>query len=185
MNSPTGQTRRRVSRLMAQTMRTRARMCLLWVSLTLLPILGVKSPEYPNFWGVNMRFQAKQAKYWKFHVIETTASISTTFGTTIETIKKSPWVLPIGPNKSKMADGRHFEKKTVKSLYLCNCLTDFDKIWYSDAYWPLTANFWKCKMAAAANLKNHRNRDISVTVWPIFTKYGTLMQNVSLNRSDY
>ena len=37
------------------------------------------------------------------------------------------------PNKSKMADGRHFEK-TVKSLYLCNRLTDFDKIWYSDAY---------------------------------------------------
>jgi len=35
-----------------------------------------------------------------------------------------------------MADGRHFEK-TVKSLYLCNRLTDFDKVWYSDAHWPL------------------------------------------------
>ena len=33
------------------------------VSLTLLPILGVKSPENPNFWGVNRRFQAKRAKY--------------------------------------------------------------------------------------------------------------------------
>jgi len=30
---------------------TRARMCLLGVSLTLLLILGVKSPENPNFWG--------------------------------------------------------------------------------------------------------------------------------------
>ena len=44
-----------------------------------------------------------------------------------------------------MADGRHFEK-TVKSLYLCNRLTDFDKIWYSDAHWPPTAvrplKFW-------------------------------------------
>jgi len=39
-----------------------------------------------------------------------------------------------------MADGRHFEKKTVKSLYLCNRLTDLDKIWYSDSYWPLTAD---------------------------------------------
>jgi len=37
------------SRLMAKTTRTRARICLLWVSLTLLPILGVKSPENPNF----------------------------------------------------------------------------------------------------------------------------------------
>ena len=84
------------SRLMAQTTRTRARMCLLGVSLTLLLILGVKSPENPNFWGVNRRFQAKRAKYWNFHVMETTASISTKFCTTIETIKWSSWVVPIG-----------------------------------------------------------------------------------------
>jgi len=51
------------SRLMAQTTRIRARMCFLGVSLTLLPILGVKSPENPNFWGVNRLFQAKRAKY--------------------------------------------------------------------------------------------------------------------------
>ena len=84
------------SRLVAQTMRIRARMCLLGVSLTLLPILGVKYAETPNFWGVNRRFQAKRAKYWKFHVIETNASISTKFCTTIETNKKSSWVVPIG-----------------------------------------------------------------------------------------
>jgi len=29
--------------------------------------------------------------------------------------------------------------KTVKSPYLCNRLTDFDKIWHNDAYWPPTA----------------------------------------------
>ena len=39
-------------------------------------------------------------------------------------------------------------------------------------------------MAAAAILKNHENRDISVMVWPIFTKFGTLVQNGSLNHSD-
>ena len=38
------------SRLMAQTTRIRARMCLLWVSLILLPILGVESPKTP-IWG--------------------------------------------------------------------------------------------------------------------------------------
>jgi len=37
------------SRLMAQTMRTRTRMCLLGVSLMLLPNLGVKYPQNPNF----------------------------------------------------------------------------------------------------------------------------------------
>ena len=62
-----------------------------------------------------------------------------------------------------MADGRHFEKKTVKSPYLCNRLIDFDEIWYSDAHWHHTVDlplkfpiFWKSKMAAAAILKNHK-----------------------------
>jgi len=84
------------SRLMAQTTPTRARMCLLGVSLTLLPISWVKSPppKKNNFWVVNRRFQAKQIQYWKFHIIETTASISTKFCTT-ETIKRSSWVVPI------------------------------------------------------------------------------------------
>jgi len=36
-------------------------------------------------------------------------------------------------NKSKMADGRHFEK-SVKSQCLCNRLTDFDEIWHGDEY---------------------------------------------------
>ena len=31
-------------------------------------------------------------------------------------------------------------KKTVKTPYLCNRLTDFDDIWYSDVFWPLTAD---------------------------------------------
>ena len=101
------------SRLMAQTTWTRARMCLLGVSLTLLPILGVKSPENSNFWGVNRRFQAKRAKYWKFHVIETTASISTKFCTTIETIKNSSWVVPIGAQHIQGAWRPPFWKKPL------------------------------------------------------------------------
>ena len=86
-----------------------------------------------------------------------------------------------------MADGRHFEKKTVKSPHLCNRLTYFDNTGYNDAYWLLTAClllkfqfFWKTKVAAVAILKNHKNHDISVQVWPIFTKFGKLMQNGSL-----
>jgi len=37
-----------------------------------------------------------------------------------------------------MADGRHFEKKPVKSPYLSNHLTDFDGIWQVDANWTPT-----------------------------------------------
>jgi len=51
---------------------------------------------------------------------------------TVQTIEKIE--LP----KSKMADGHHF--KTVKSPYLHNRLTDFDKIWHGDADWPPTGD---------------------------------------------
>jgi len=37
-----------------------------------------------------------------------------------------------------MVDGRHFEKKTVKSPYLSNRFIDFDEIWHTGADWPHT-----------------------------------------------
>ena len=63
MNSPTGQTRRRIFTLDGSNDAASCKDVPLGVSLTLLPILGVKSPENPNFWGVDRRFQAKRAKY--------------------------------------------------------------------------------------------------------------------------
>ena len=63
MNSPTGQTRRRIFTLDGSNDADSRRDVLLGVSLTLLPILGVKSPKNLNFGGVNRRFQAKRAKY--------------------------------------------------------------------------------------------------------------------------
>jgi len=101
------------SRLMAQTTRIWARMCLLGVSLTLLPILAVKYPQNPNFGGVNRRFQAKRAKHWKFHVIETNASISTKFCKTIETNKNSSWVVSIGAQQIQDGGRPPFWKKPL------------------------------------------------------------------------
>ena len=120
-------------------------MCLLGVSLTLLPILGVKSPENPNFWCVNRRFKAKRAKYWKFHVIETTASISTKF---LHNDRDHQVVVVGGPNRRPTNPRWRTAAilKTVKSPYLCNRLTDFVEIWHGDAHWPPTAvrplKFW-------------------------------------------
>ena len=169
---------------MAQKTLTRARMYLLGVSLTMLLILGVKSPENPNFWGVNRRFQAKRAKYWKFR------NYCIDFNQILHNDRDHQVVVVGGPKKSKMADGRHFEKNPVKSLYLCNRLTDLDKIWYNDAYSPLTAGLWlKFRIFENSSWrqppcwKSQKNRDLSATVWPICTKCGTLMQNGSLNRS--
>ena len=69
--------------------------------------LGMKYPQNPNFWGVNRRFQAKRAKYWKLHVIETTASILTKFGVTTETTKWLSWVVPVGAQQIQYG-GRPF-----------------------------------------------------------------------------
>ena len=58
--------------------------------------------------------------------------------------------------------------KTVKSPYLCNCLTDFDEIWHDDAYWPPTAErfrfFLKIQDGGSRHVENYKNRDISATV---------------------
>jgi len=61
-------------------------------------------------------------------------------------------------------------KKTVKSPYLCSHLTDFDEIWYSDEYWPLTPHrplkirIFEIQHGGGRHLENYKNRDISVTV---------------------
>ena len=84
------------SRLMAQMTRTRTTTCL-WGGFRwyCTQFWGVKYPQNPNFRGLNRRFQAKRAKYWKVHVIEPTASILTKFGTTIQTTKWTSCVVPI------------------------------------------------------------------------------------------
>ena len=93
-------------------------------------------------------------------------------------------------HKSKMADGRHFENRKITiSLQPC------DRLWWNLAQWHMLvpyggssvkiSNTWKSNMVAADILKeNNKNRDISATVWPIFTKFRTLMQNGSLNLSN-
>jgi len=81
MNSPTGQTRRRIFTLGGSNDAD---------SRKDVPFGGFVDIA-PHFWGVTRRFQAKLAKYWKFHVIETTASILTKFGITIEITKWSSW----------------------------------------------------------------------------------------------
>jgi len=42
----------------------------------------------------------------------------------------------------------------------------------------------KIQDGGSRHLENHKKRDILAAVLPIFTKFGTLMQNKSLNRSD-
>ena len=96
MNSPTGQNRRRIFTLDGSNDADSRKDVHFVGFVDIAPHFRGEIPENPNFWGVNRRFQAEWAKYRKFDVIETTATISTKFCITIETIKWSSWVIPIG-----------------------------------------------------------------------------------------
>ena len=133
IDSPTGQTRRRIFTLDGWNDAYSREDVPFGVSLTLFPIFGVKSPENPNFWGVNRRFQARRAKCWKFHVIETIASISTKFCTTIETIKKSSWVVPVGAQQIQDGGQLPFWKKNPLNRYI------------SATVWPILIRFGTVK----------------------------------------
>ena len=114
MNSPTGQTRRRIFTLDGSNDADSRKDVPFGGFVDIAPNFWGEIPQKPQFWG---RFQAKRAKYWKFHVIETNASISTKFCKTIETIKYSSWVVQIGAQQIQNGGGRHLEK-SQKSRYL-------------------------------------------------------------------
>jgi len=57
------------SRMMTQTTRSRARMCLLWDLFTWLPILGGQNCPKPPILSVNTSFQAKLAKSKNVHMV--------------------------------------------------------------------------------------------------------------------
>jgi len=63
MNSPTGQTRRGIFTLDGSNDADSRKDVPFGDFVDIAPILGIKSLENPNFWGVNRRFQAKRAKY--------------------------------------------------------------------------------------------------------------------------
>ena len=171
MNSPTGQTGRRIFTLDGSNDADSHKDVPFGGFVDIAPHFGGEIPRNPNFWGVNRRFQAKTGKILK---VSCYRNYCIDFNQILLNDRDHQELIEGGPNRRPTNPRWRTAailKKTVKSLYLCSHLTDFDKIWYSDAYWPLTADislkfriFAKSKMVAAAILKNHKNRDISVTV---------------------
>jgi len=92
--------------------------CAFWVFVDIASHNGCEIPPKPHFVGVNKRFQAKQAKYWKFHVIETTASILTKFCRTIETrtTKWTSWVIPIASQQIEDGGRPPFKKRLNRHI---------------------------------------------------------------------
>jgi len=98
-----------------------ARMGFLGVALILLPFsLWNRPPQ--KFWGVNRHFPAKHAKYSNFHITKTTECIPTKLCS-----KYSLCMVPKCTHKSKWQTDAIF-KKIEKLPYLCNHLTNVDKL---------------------------------------------------------
>jgi len=107
--------------------------------------LGVLTPEIllsPYDWLVDLKIICSTNPIWHTAAI-LKKMINCYISGTVQPISMKFCMLPhIGPpnatkcskipfEKSKMADGRHFEKREMR--YLCSRLSDFDKIWYGDA----------------------------------------------------
>ena len=63
MNSPTGQTRRRIFTLDGSNDADSRKDVPFGGFVDIVPHFRGEIPENPNFWGVNRSFQAKRAKY--------------------------------------------------------------------------------------------------------------------------
>jgi len=91
------------SRMMAQTTRTRIRMCLCLIWSHGFPYRGSNLPQNIYFLGANRRFQAKLAKSKNVYIIKTTESIPTKCCPVIKTTKCPTWVVPT--HASQIQDG--------------------------------------------------------------------------------
>ena len=143
------------SRMMAQTTRTRARMCLFGIGSHGSPFRGQK-PQEPTYFGAWIGAFKPNSQNRKTCIL---SKLSHRFRTHF-----AQWYEPLNAirgwsrhthHKSKMADGRHLGK-IEKSPYLSCNSSNFDEIWHDDAVrpsWPFKIwNFEKCKLAAAAIL---------------------------------
>ena len=141
-----------LSRMMAQTTRTRARMCLFGFFSHCTPFRGSKTPKI--FWGVNIRFQAKLVKskkraYYQNYCIDSNQILHS------ETTKCPSWVVPT--HALQIQDGGRppsWKNRKIVIGNLSSGSSDFDEIWHADAIRPS----WPFRPLKIWNFKNPRWR---------------------------
>ena len=108
------------SRLMAQTTRTLARMCLLGVLLILLLIFGGEIPPKPHFWG---REQALSSQTGKLLKVSCYRNYCIDFNQIWHNDRNHQVVIVGGPNRRQTNPRWRTAailKKNFKSPYLCD-----------------------------------------------------------------
>ena len=115
------------------------------------PFMG-KSPQNPDFGGMNRHFPAKLAKYLNFYIMKTTEWIPTKFWQ-IKTSNYSYWVVPKCTPLSKPPFWKL--KKNAISLQLFGCFWQILALWYT---WTSAGD-----------------RPLKLTAWPILMKCSMVM----------
>jgi len=137
-------------------------------------------PQNSQKGGVNMRFQAKCAKYSNFCIIKTTMQFQPNFEQWWRPPNSSCGSSQNLPHISKMTDDRHLEKRI--NCYISATVppisTKFCMLTHIGPLNPKRCSknqfFFKSKMADDRHFENVKC-DISATVWPILVKFGMVM----------
>ena len=139
INSPTGQTRRRIFTLDGSHDADSRKDVPFGGFVYIAPYFRGKIPRKPQFLGREQAFSSQTGKILK---VSCYRNYCIDFKQILQNDRDHQVVVVGGPNRRPTNPRWRTAAilKTVKSSYVCNRLTDFDKIWCSDAYWPLTAD---------------------------------------------
>jgi len=139
MNSPTGQTRRRILTLDGLNDADSRKDVPLWGFFDIAPHFGGEIIRKPQFWGRELAFSSQTGKILK---VSCYRNYCIDFNQILHNDRDRQMVVVDGPNRRPTNPRWRTAAflKTVKSLYLCNCLNHFDEIWHDDAHWPPTAD---------------------------------------------
>jgi len=136
------------SSLMAQTTRTRARMCILGVSLILLLIFWGEIPK-TQFFGRGMNRKSKTGNILKVSFYQNYCIDFNQIQIRVND-RDHQGVIMGGPNRRPTNPRWRTAailKKNIKSPYLCDRSTDFDEIWHADSHWSVAADqSLKCRI---------------------------------------
>ena len=139
MNSTTGQTRRRIFTLDGSNDADSRNNVPFGGFVDIAPNFGGEIPRKPQFLGREQAFSSQTGKILK---VSCYRNYCIDFNQILHNDRDHQEVVVDSPNRRPTNPRWRTAAilKKNKSLYLCNSLTDFDKIWYSDAYWPPTTD---------------------------------------------
>ena len=137
MNSPTGQTRRRIFTLDGSNDADSRKDVPFGGFVYIAPYFRGKIPRKPQFLGREQAFSSQTGKILK---VSCYRNYCIDFNQILHNDRDPQVVVVGGPNRRPRNPRWRTAAMLKKTLNRHISATDFDEIWYSDAHWPLTAD---------------------------------------------